>query len=193
MESKHKNALIGALLAVVFVMAVGYAAFTQTLNINGTATITETSKNWNVHFDTEQTTENAVATSTGIGGTKNPSGTIGYSNSDHTATVNATLIQPGDSVEFTLKVLNEGSITADINDFSVAADSASQGKGSCGDNTCTFGNIVYTVTPATPTTIATGESSTVKVKAEFNSSAENVGSVTSAGITITMNAGQAGA
>ena len=27
MESKHKNALIGALLAVVFVMAVGYAAF----------------------------------------------------------------------------------------------------------------------------------------------------------------------
>ena len=143
MESKHKNALIGALLAVVFVMAVGYAAFAQTLNINGTATITNASENWNVHFDKSQTTANAVATSIGIGGTKNPSGTIGYSNSDHTATVNATLIQPGDSVEFTLKVLNEGSITADINDFTVAADSASQSKGSCGSNTCTFGNIVY--------------------------------------------------
>ena len=193
MESKHKNALIGALLAVVFVMAVGYAAFAQTLNINGTATITNASENWNVHFDTDQTTENAVEASPGIGGTKNPSGTIGYSNSDHTATVNATLIQPGDSVEFTLKVLNEGSITADINKFSVAADSASQSKGSCEGNTCTFGYIVYTVTPAAPTTIANGESSTVKVKAEFNSSAENVGSVTSAGITITMNAGQAGA
>ena len=193
MESKHKNALIGALLAVVFVMAVGYAAFAQTLNINGTATITNASENWNVHFDKSQTTANAVATSIGIGGTKNPSGTIGYSNSDHTATVNATLIQPGDSVEFTLKVLNEGSITADINDFTVAADSASQSKGSCGSNTCTFGNIVYTVTPAAPTTIATDESSTIKVKAEFNSSAENVGSVTSAGITITMNAEQAGA
>ena len=193
MESKHKNALIGALLAVVFVMAVGYATFAQTLNINGTATITETSQNWNVHFDTEQTTENAVATSTGIGGTKNPSGTIGYSDSDHTATVNATLIQPGDSVEFTLKVLNEGSITANINDFAVKADTASQGKGSCTGNTCTFGNIVYTVTPAAPTTIATDASSTVKVKAEFKSDATEVGTVTSAGITITMNAEQAGA
>ena len=193
MESKHKNALIGALLAVVFVMAVGYAAFAQTLNINGTATINDTSENWNVHFDKDQTEDNAVATSTGDGGTNAPSGTIGYSDSYHTATVNATLIQPGDSVEFTLKVLNEGSITANINEFAVAADSASQSKGSCTGNTCTFGNIVYTVTPAAPTTIATDESSTVKVKAEFNSSAENVGTVTSAGITITMNAEQAGA
>ena len=193
MESKHKNALIGALLAVVFVMAVGYAAFAQTLNINGTATITDASENWNVHFDTDQTTQNAVATSTGAGGTNAPSGTIGYSDSDHTATVNATLIQPGDSVEFTLKVLNKGSITANINDFAVAADSASQGKGSCTGNTCTFGNIVYTVTPAAPTKIATDESSTVKVKAEFKSAATEVGSVTSAGITITMNAEQAGA
>ena len=33
MESKHKNVLIGALLAVVFVMAVGYAAFATTLTI----------------------------------------------------------------------------------------------------------------------------------------------------------------
>ena len=193
MESKHKNALIGALLAVVFVMAVGYAAFAQTLNIDGTATITDASENWNVHFDTKQTTQNAVATSTGAGGTNAPSGTIGYSDSDHTATVNATLIQPGDSVEFTLKVLNKGSITANINDFAVKADTASQGKGSCTGNTCTFGNIVYTVTPAAPTTIATGESSTVKVKAEFKSDATEVGTVTSAGITITMNAEQAGA
>ena len=193
MESKHKNALIGALLAVVFVMAVGYAAFAQTLNINGTATITDASENWNVHFDTKQTTQNAVATSTGAGGTNAPSGTIGYSDSDHTATVNATLIQPGDSVEFTLKVLNEGSITANINDFAVKADTASQGKGSCTGNTCTFGNIVYTVTPAAPTTIATDASSTVKVKAEFKSDATEVGTVTSAGITITMNAEQAGA
>ena len=31
MEIKHKNALIGGLLAVVVVMAVGYAAFSQAL------------------------------------------------------------------------------------------------------------------------------------------------------------------
>ena len=51
MESKHKNVLIGALLAVVFVMAVGYAAFATTLTINGEATITS---NWHVGFDMEK-------------------------------------------------------------------------------------------------------------------------------------------
>ena len=194
MESKHKNALIGALLAVVFVMAVGYAAFAQTLQINGTATITETTQNWNVHFDTGQATGNAVATSTGAGGTNAPSGTIGYSDDDHTATVNATLIQPGDSVTFTLKIVNEGDLTADLNDFTVAADSASSSKGSCTSNSsCTFGNIIYTVTSVSPTQIEKGDSATVTVKAEFNSAAQTVGSVTSAGIKITMNAEQASA
>ena len=193
MESKHKNALIGALLAVVFVMAVGYAAFAQTLQINGTATITDASQNWNVHFDTDQTTENAVATNTGLGGTNAPSGTIGYADDDHTATVNATLIQPGDSVTFTLKILNEGDLTANLNSFTVAADSASESKGSCSDNSCTFGNIIYTVTPVSPTTIAKDASATVTVKAEFKSDAKEVGDVTSAGIKITMNAQQASA
>ena len=47
METKHKNALIGALLAVVFVMAVGYAAFAQQLTINGSASI---SSSWDVHI-----------------------------------------------------------------------------------------------------------------------------------------------
>ena len=45
MESKHKNALIGALLAVVFVMAVGYAAFAQQLTINGSA---EINSSWDI-------------------------------------------------------------------------------------------------------------------------------------------------
>ena len=193
MESKHKNALIGALLAVVFVMAVGYAAFAQTLQINGTATITDASQNWNVHFDTAQTTVNAVETSTGAGGTNEPSGTIGYADDNHTATVNATLIQPGDSVTFTLKIVNKGDLTADLNDFTVAADSASSGKGSCTGNSCTFGNIIYTVTPVSPTTIAKDASATVTVKAEFDAQAKNVGSVTTAGIQITMNAEQASA
>ena len=49
MESKNKNILIASLLAVVLVMAVGYAAFVQQLTISGTAEITST---WNVHFDT---------------------------------------------------------------------------------------------------------------------------------------------
>ena len=117
MESKHKNALIGALLAVVFVMAVGYAAFAQQLTINGTAEITS---KWDVHFDpivvgTDVTsTMTAVSTTSGESvvpitiskpavaapGTK---GSIAYSQNNQVATISATLIQPGDTVTFKLK------------------------------------------------------------------------------------------
>ena len=58
MESKHKNALIVALVAVVLVMAVGYAAFAQNLIINGSAEITST---WDVHMT--QTGASATPTS----------------------------------------------------------------------------------------------------------------------------------
>ena len=48
MEDMHKSSLIMILLAVVFVMAIGYAAFSTTLNINGTAQITSS---WDVHIE----------------------------------------------------------------------------------------------------------------------------------------------
>ena len=191
MESKHKNALIGALLAVVFVMAVGYAALSQTLTITGTATVTDQSQNWNVHFDEEKTSgPGVVDTSTGTGGTVNPTGTIEYGDNNHTATLNATLIQPGDSVKFTLTIVNEGSITADLNDLVITP---TEGGGSLSENTVTAGNITFTVTDPSETTLAQGETATVSVTATFNSGATSVGDVTTAGISVTMNAEQAGA
>ena len=52
-ESRNKNILIGALLAVILIMGVGYAAFAQQLTINGTASISST---WQVELtDIEST------------------------------------------------------------------------------------------------------------------------------------------
>ena len=48
MDETHKSSLILILLAVVFVMAVGYSAFAQSLNITGSATIDST---WDVHIE----------------------------------------------------------------------------------------------------------------------------------------------
>ena len=188
MESKHKNALIGALLAVVFVMAVGYAALSQTLTITGTATVTDQSQNWNVHFDEDKTSGSGVVdTSTGTGGTVNPSGTIQLSDNNHTATLDATLIQPGDSVTFTLTIMNEGSITADLNDLVITP---TDGGGSLAGSTVTAGNITFEVTGPSQTTIAQDETATVTVKATFKNDATEVGAVTTAGISVTMNAEQ---
>ena len=141
MESKHKNILIGALLAVVFVMAVGYAAFAQQLTINGSAEITST---WDVKYDSTKTeaTPGVVDAVAGFAGGTTP-----------------TVEMTGDDADEPLVARK--------------------------------GNIQFTVTPAATTTMNQNDTVTMKVKAEFISSATSVGKATSASITVNMNASQA--
>ena len=114
MNAKTKNALIGGLLAIVFVMAVGYAAFAQQLTINGTAGVTS---NWKVELT------NIEATATNGTGTDVPyaAGTA----EDGTKLVNASTAQfkadlksPGDSVTYTVTVENKGNINAEVESIS---------------------------------------------------------------------------
>lgn len=185
MESKHKNVLIGALLAVVFVMAVGYAAFAQQLTINGSAQI---SSSWDIAFDQSKTTGAGVIDAVaGVSGAKNqPSGTINYTDG-HNATLTASLVQPGDTVTFTLTIQNNGTISADLQEPVVTM------SGDEDENALVAkkGNIQFTVTSPTPTTIAQSQEATMTVKAEFISSAESVGDETSASVDITVDAVQA--
>ena len=187
MESKHKNVLIGALLAVVFVMAVGYAAFAQTLTINGSAEITS---NWHVGFDTSKTSGgDVIAPTTGANGTTAPTGEVSYEN-DQNATISADLVQPGDKVTFTLTIENYGNINAKLNTPVVSLN----GEGSDENENPLIvkqGNIIFTVTAPSPTTIDEGETATMTVTAEFDSSAQSVGTTTSSSITVTTLASQA--
>ena len=185
MESKHKNALIGALLAVVFVMAVGYAAFAQQLTINGSAEITST---WDVTFDETKTGGAGVIDATaGIASGKTPTGTVGYDNGNHNANISATLYQPGDTVLFTLTIKNNGTIPATIGAPTVAMD----GDEADEPLIARKGNIQFTVTAADTKTLNQNDTVTMTVKAEFISSATSVGDTTSANVTINMNASQA--
>ncbi len=101
---KNKNILIGGLLAIVLIMAVGYAAFATQLTINGTADITST---WDVHF---KENNSAMATSTtGVG--DKPTGTMERT-STTAYTVTADLNQPGDKIVYTFTVENTGTLDA---------------------------------------------------------------------------------
>ena len=186
MESKHKNALIGALLAVVLVMAVGYAAFAQQLTINGSAEITST---WDVAYDSTKTEAEpgVVDAVAGMAGGKTPTGTVTYDNNNHNANINATLYQPGDTVTFTLTIKNNGSIPATIGTPTVSMTGDEDGETLIARK----GNIQFTITPADTRTINQNETVTMQVKAEFISSATSVGTDTSASIDVTMNASQA--
>ena len=190
MESKHKNALIGALLAVVFVMAVGYAAFAQTLTINGTATIDST---WDVHFDDSKTEGAGVINAEAglVGATAPDGGRISYEDSNHKANLSATLHQPGDKVTYTLTILNTGSIDAALHEPVLTVEGATAGTGL----TQSKGNIQFTVQGLAEGTSLpkTSGSTTVKVIAEYIDTAGNTTSGTkqSATATITIDAYQA--
>ena len=184
MESKHKNVMIGALLAVVFVMAVGYAAFAQQLTINGSASITSS---WNIAFDQSKTTGAGVIDPVaGMSGGTNPSGTINYTDG-HNATLTANLVQPGDTVTFTLTIQNNGTISANLQQPVVTMTGDEDGTALVARK----GNIQFTVTSPTPTTINQSQEATMTVKAEFISGATSVGDETSASVDITVDAVQA--
>ena len=102
MEDMHKSSIIMILLAVVFVMAVGYAAFSQQLTINGSA---EISSKWDVHI------EDISVNSETLDG-KNISASVG----DNTlsATFQAELVSPGSAVTYNVTVRNGGTLNAKL-------------------------------------------------------------------------------
>ena len=75
-ERDKRTYLIIALCAILVVMGVGYAAFSQMLTINGTANI---SNSWCVGFD--NTKESDYTAKAGITGGTTPTGSITFSGS----------------------------------------------------------------------------------------------------------------
>ena len=108
----NKSILIGGLLAVVVLMAVGYAAFASSLKISGTSNI---STSWNISI-TDITTSNKVG-SVSVSGTPEHSGL--------TASFNTNLVLPGDSITYNIKVENKGNLNAKLNKITLKKDNNS--------------------------------------------------------------------
>lgn len=105
MKNKNeKNIVIGILVLVVCFMAVGYAALSTSIHVNGNATLNANS--WNVYI-------NNISL--------NKSESIGTYNADEqgkitlsgtTASFNAVLSNPGSSIVYDISIKNTGSINA---------------------------------------------------------------------------------
>ena len=108
-----KNLLIGSLIAVVLIMSVGFALFSQALEINTTGTV---SGNWSVKFKGASLTE----VSKSAGATVNAS-TV--SEEKLSATFSASLNQPGDYAEYYVEVENTGSIDATLDSVTLTPKS----------------------------------------------------------------------
>ena len=94
---KKKNMIIGGLLALIFLMSVGYAAFATNLNISGTAN----TSSWIIKITN-------IREKTHTGGAD----TVNTSFTDLSASFSSTLTKPGDSVTYEVTVENQGNTDA---------------------------------------------------------------------------------
>jgi len=88
------------ILVCVFTLTIAYAALSVTLNIQGSAEVVASS--WDIHLDNIKVTSGSV------------SGTTPLITSPATASFSTKLTTPGDFYEFTIDVVNDGSIDAMI-------------------------------------------------------------------------------
>ena len=104
-DRKKRNIIIGALCCLLVFMGIGYAILSQTLNISGIANM---QGNWSVKI-----TNMKLLEANKTGRAENVSNTF----TDTTASFEANLWMPGDSIEYEVTVENQGNIDAVLKDI----------------------------------------------------------------------------
>ena len=158
MKKSKKNFVAIVLIVLLLALAVGYAAFSQTLPISGTA---NASGNWDIKFvdGTETITDSIVE-----GTTANTAEVAGDGKS---MDVTVNLATPGDGSNITVDITNAGNVDAVIKSFKVTGDGFSSS-----DNT-TYKNgpiLVKVPTVSTGDELATGATKTFTFSVEWDPS-----------------------
>ena len=114
-DRKTLYAILSILLVSAFTLTVVYAALSTTLNITGTAQVTAAS--WDIYLDNVQLNSNNATTA------------LPTISNKTTTSFTTTLTNPGDFYEFTIDVINNGSIDAMIDSVTITPElSAEQAK-----------------------------------------------------------------
>ena len=190
----NKKVLYGlvalALVLSVVGISIGFAAMSTDLTINGSAEVVPAS--WDIKFkdlssptitgDAEVTTAPTITSDTHIGN---------YA---------VKLTKPGDSVTYTFKVANDGTIDAVLTDFIKATPTfTGTGATASADATIVQNNFVYTVTYSDDTAITKNTDEldaesykTVKLVVGYKADATELptNTVTISGLDVTFTYGQ---
>lgn len=156
-----KFVLIGLFILLIGGVSIGFAALSSKLTINGKATIADV--NWNIHF------ENAKVTEGSANGTA--AANIIDASDKTKASWEVTFTKPGDYYEFTIDVVNAGTLDAKL-------------SGITAENLTTAEDVYanYTITPVAvdgqnPTTavndvLRAGERYSITFRIEFDPNIE---------------------
>ena len=152
MDNKKTMGIIGVtvlVLVAIVAVSITYAAFTQDLTINGSATAKASS--WKIKFkDLQPVEKTGTATEVTAPEIDNEDTNIG--------TFNVNFKTPGDSVTYKFKVANEGTFDAEVGSKTVGQVTChGSGEGASNDETNVCDNIEYTITKADGSEINPGD------------------------------------
>ncbi len=148
-DRKKRNIIIGSLCCLLVFMGIGYAILSQTLNISGTANM---QGNWNVKITNMELLSN------------NKTGRaeeVSHSFTDTTATFEANLYMPGDSIEYEVTVENQGNIDALLKSITPTTTNRSEG-------------IKFSHSEIDNTVLTAGKTITFTMKVEFLEDATSI-------------------
>ena len=160
-----KNLLIAALVFAIVVMAVGYAAFSTTLTINGKATVEAA---WDVEIT--GITRSGQSDAAAVEDTTSPTFTTTTANFD------VKLKAPGAWAEYTVTVANKGTINAVLDTSAVVASGTTLVTGTASDiaGTPNENIIKYSITTApaaslpAPAVGSTADTTTLVIRVEWD-------------------------
>ncbi|MBR3116616.1 MAG: hypothetical protein IKF36_01925 [Bacilli bacterium] len=152
---KKRSFVIALFLLLIAGITLGYSALQTQLEINGNTTIDAVG--WDIHFANVNVTQGSVAIGAG-----NQAATI---DSEDTTKMsyNITLKNPGDFYEFTVDIVNAGTIDAKISE--IVADQLTAAQDVYTNYTVTYTNNTI---PAAEDKLAHGQTKTLKVRIEFD-------------------------
>ena len=118
-EREMKTLVIAALVISVVAIGVGFAAFSTTLQINGTATVNTDGKTWNVFFEK---IEKTGLSSTGVDSSTPTitNGTVGENATNAAiSTITAAFTAPNQKLQYKITVKNAGTYDAKLTAASI--------------------------------------------------------------------------
>ena len=185
---KQKLLMIVALIVGIASLSIGFAAFSTTLNISSSASVSPSSDTFSVKFSTSQNSlvVGAVTPSSKTTGITTTDGVIDNGANPTIKNLSATFTNPGQYVEYTFYARNEGEYTAYLNNINFLGDKTCTGEtgttASLVTSACesinisaTIGNTTYTeTTPIEGHTLAKGVGEQIKIRLEYLSSGTSV-------------------
>ena len=178
---KQKLLMIIALVMGIVSLSVGFAAFSVSLNISSSASVSPSSDTFSVKFSTSQNSlvVGAVTPSSKTTGITTTDGVIDNGTNPTIKNLSAIFTSPGQYVEYTFYARNEGEYTAYLNNINFLGDKTCTGEtgttASLVTSACdsiiistTIGNNTYTeTTPIERHTLAKGVGEQIKIRLEY--------------------------